>query len=118
MKEKINDRNRIQHIADACRILIDRSKHDTLESLTKDPIKFYGYVKLIEIIGEATFKLTKEYRTEHTDIPWRMIEGMRHVLVHDYYMISPTKLWNTVETDIPVLYSRIKELLTETNNPQ
>ncbi len=92
MREAINDRNRIQHIADACRILIEKSKEDTQESITADAIKFYGYVKLIEIIGEATYKLTKEYRAQHANIPWKMMEGMRHVLVHDYYMISPAKL--------------------------
>ena len=29
------------------------------------------------------------------------MEGMRHVLVHDYYRISPKKLWDTIERDIP-----------------
>lgn len=84
-----------------------------METIEKDPIKFYGYVKLIEIIGEATYKLTPENRSSHPQLPWKMMEGMRHVLVHDYYKISPSKLWFTVCNDIPVLKPEIENLLLE-----
>ena len=111
MREKIKDDIRLQHILDACDTLISSRAEDSLESIQKSPIKFYGYVKLVEIIGEATYKLTKEFRTEHPDIPWNMMEGMRHVLVHDYYRISPDKLWNTIQNDIPILREKIGKLL-------
>lgn len=89
---------------------MDRSSKDSLESIKEDPIKFYGYVKLIEIIGEATYKLTKEFRNTTPSVPWKMMEGMRHVLVHDYYRISPDKLWETVVNDIPVLKNLIENI--------
>lgn len=113
MREPANDRNRLEHILEACNVLIDRSASDSLDSIEKDPIKFYGYVKLIEIIGEATYKLTKEYRNSTPIVPWKMMEGMRHVLVHDYYQISPTKLWSTVTNDIPQLKPLIESLIND-----
>ena len=88
-------------------------EQDSLDELRSNPVKFYGYVKLVEIIGEATYKLTKEFRVSHPEIPWDMMEGMRHVLVHDYYRISPDKLWDTVSDDIPTLKPMIEALLTE-----
>ena len=111
MREQIKDNIRLQHILDACDTLTSGRAEDSLESIQRSPIKFYGYVKLVEIIGEATYKLTKEFRTEHPDIPWNMMEGMRHVLVHDYYRISPDKLWNTIQNDIPILREKIGKLL-------
>ena len=39
-------------------------------------------------MGEAVYKLTKEFKESHTETPWRMIEKMRHILVHDYYQIN------------------------------
>lgn len=110
MREPENDRVRIAHIIEACNILLDRSQQDSLEGIKSDPIKFYGYVKLIEIIGEATYKLTKEFRSSTPSVPWKMMEGMRHVLVHDYYRISPDKLWDTVINDIPELKILIEKL--------
>lgn len=97
-------------------MLQERSSTDTIELLDSDPIKFYGYVKLVEIIGEATYKLSKEYRDQHSEIPWKMMEGMRHVLVHDYFCISTSKLWSTVTDDIPPLATQIKRLIDENNN--
>lgn len=44
--------------------------------------------------------LTKEFRAEHTEIPWEQMIGLRHVLVHGYYKIKPKQLWNIIEKDI------------------
>lgn len=52
-----------------------------------DPIIFFGFVKHIEIIGEAVYMLTKEFRETHPEVDWDVIEGIRHVLVHGYYKI-------------------------------
>lgn len=111
MRESVKDKSRLEHILEACTILIEHKERDTIDEIKSDPIKFYGYVKLVEIIGEATYKLTKEYRSSHPSIPWKMMEGMRHVLVHDYYRISPEKLWATVNADVPVLKTMIEELI-------
>ena len=56
-------------------------------------------------------ELTKEFRASTPEVPWKMMEGMRHVLVHDYYRISPDKLWETVIKDIPILKSLIEPLV-------
>lgn len=91
-------------------ILANRDKH-TLDELTSDPIMYFGFVKHVEIIGEACYKLTKEFRTAHPEVAWDAIEGMRHVLVHGYYQIRPIQLWNTIQQDIPALRPFIVEYL-------
>lgn len=58
--------------------------------------------------------LTKEFRDSHQSIPWAVIEKMRHVLVHGYYTISPVKVWETVQEDLPVLKEQLTALLEET----
>ena len=113
MREQIKDNIRLQHILDACDTLTNSGAEDSIESIQNSPVKFYGYVKLVEIIGEETYKLTKDFRAEHPEIPWNMMEGMRYVLVHDYYRINPDKLWNTIQNDIPILREKISELLTK-----
>lgn len=84
-----------------------------LDDIRENPVIFYGFVKLVEIIGEAVYMLTKEYREAHKDVGWRQIECMRHVLVHGYYTIDPMTLWDTIECDIPKLKPIIENLLAE-----
>ena len=59
---------------------------------------YYGFVKHVEIIGEAVYMLSKEFREAHPEVEWEAIEGMRHVLVHGYYQIEPDQLWDTIDT--------------------
>ena len=116
MREKIKDEWRLKHILDAINVLLENKSRYTFGEVAGDSILFYGFVKHVEIIGEAVYMLTKEFKETHPEVDWEVIEGMRHVLVHGYYKIKPIQLWNTIEDDIPVLkpfiekyYSELKE---------
>ncbi len=92
MREPIRDKERLEHILKAINVLQEGRERHTLEEASQDPIVFYGLVKHVEIIGEAVYKLTKEFRTAHAEVEWDAIERMRHVLVHGYYKIRPNQL--------------------------
>ena len=113
MRERIRDKERLIHILTAIDNLIDGSKRYTVEQAEKDSIIFYGFVKQVEIIGEATYKLTKEFRDAHPETEWEVIEGMRHVLVHGYYMITPHKVWRVIRNDLPLLRPQIERYIKE-----
>lgn len=85
----------------------------TEDEFLKSKLVFFAVVKNIEIVGEATYMLTHEFKRTHSSIPWAVIEKMRHVLVHGYYTILPGKVWETVREDLPILKKQIESLLTE-----
>lgn len=113
MREKIKDKGRLQHILDSINIILDNKGRYSFEEFQQDSIIFYGFVKHVEIIGEAVYMLTHEFRSAHNDVDWEVIEGMRHVLVHGYYKIKPKQLWLTMENDIPQLKPWIEKYLAE-----
>ena len=113
MRERIRDKERLLHIQNAVNVLMERKDTHTLEEVVSDPIIFFVFVKHIEIIGEAVYMLTKEYREAHNEVNWDDIERMRRVLVHGYYRIRPDRLWETVQTDIPELKPIIDRLVEE-----
>jgi uncharacterized protein with HEPN domain len=113
MREKVKDIGRLQHMLSAINTLMEHRERYTFEEVTSDPIVFYGFVKHVEIIGEAVYMLTKDFRDSHPDVDWDVIEGMRHVLVHGYYQIRPSQLWNTVVNDIPELKPYIETYFSE-----
>ena len=41
-------------------------------------------IRQLEIIGEATKRLSKQLCSQHPEVPWRRIAGLRDVLIHDY----------------------------------
>ena len=113
MREKVKDPGRIRHMLDAARILSEETPKHSLDSIQKDRILFFGLAKLIEIIGEAAYKSTKEFKNLHPELPWDAIIGMRHVMVHDYYTMSPQKIWATIVSDIPEMIPILERYLEE-----
>lgn len=113
MREQIRDKERLQHILDAINTLQDGAKHHTIKQAEEDSIIYYGFVKQVEIIGEAVYMLTKEFHEHHPEVEWEAIEGMRHVLVHGYYEITPDKVWAVISKDLPLLEPKIEEYLRE-----
>ena len=111
MREKIKDKGRLEHILFSIDIILNNKNRYEYEDVINYPIVFYGFVKHVEIIGEAVYMLTKEFRETHTEVEWDVIEGMRHVLVHGYYKIKPNQLWNTIENDIPKLKPLIESYI-------
>lgn len=113
MREKIKDKGRLEHILSSIEIILNNKNKYEYETVVNVPIVFYGFVKHVEIIGEAVYMLTKEFRDTHPEVEWDVIEGMRHVLVHGYYKIKPNQLWNTIENDIPKLKPYIESYINE-----
>lgn len=113
MREKVKNRGRLEHILQACNILLENQAKYNREVVINDPVVFYGFVKLVEIIGEASYMLTKEFQADNPQVPWKEMVAMRHVLVHGYYTIEPVDLWNTIQNDIPVLKTQIEQLIID-----
>jgi len=65
----------------------------------------------IQIIGEATGKLSNEIKSQHPEVPWAIIKAMRNVLVHFYFGVNLEKVWKTTVSDLPVLKSQIETIL-------
>ena len=111
MREVIKDRSRLEHMLSAIENVEEFTQGVTLEGFMHSKILFFAVVKNIEILGEATYMLTKAFKQSHSTIPWQVIDKMRHVLGHWYYTITPEKVWDTVKEDLPVMKEQILALL-------
>lgn len=113
MREIIRDKARLEHmlgaIDDACEFLHSASIND----LTNNKMLRYAVTHSIQIIGEAAYMTTKEFKSSHPEVEWRLIEGMRHVLVHDYYRVEIPELWKVVKEDLPSLREQIAAYIAE-----
>lgn len=113
MREKIRDKERLLHIIEAIEKIQNHTPAINQENLKNDALIFYGIVKCIEIIGEAVYKLSSDFKESHPQTAWDDIEGMRHVLVHDYYQIQPDRVWEVISSDLPQLKIQIEQYIAE-----
>ena len=113
MREPVKDPGRIEHMIQAIDRISDFVKDKTKDEIQRDSILYYAVVKNIEIIGEAAYMLTNEFKDSHTETPWRIIIGMRHFLVHGYYEVDPDEVWNVIDKDLKPLKEQLEQYLKE-----
>lgn len=113
MREPIKDIERLKHILEQIENLESVVSELSPGTLDTDKVRYYGIVKMIEIIGEAAYKLTDDFIDSHPEVPWKVIRGMRHYLVHEYYQISKEGLWDTLTNDLPELRPHIIRYIEE-----
>jgi uncharacterized protein with HEPN domain len=82
--------------------------------LVNDPLRMHAAVRLFEILGEASGKLSTEFRQTHPDIPFADMIGMRNKLIHHYFEVDLAVLWQTYEEDIPELQTTLLAALRDT----
>ena len=111
MREPERDYGRLQDILQAADHILSFTEGHTQEQLASDKLRYFAVVKNVEIIGEAAYMLSLEFKEEHDQIPWNDIIRMRHVLVHGYATILPELLWHTALVDVPILKKQIEALL-------
>ena len=87
----------------------------SLESLVADKRTYYSVMKNVEVVGEAAYMLTKAFKKSHPEIPWKVVQGMRHVLVHDYANVVSATLYDTAVNDMIPLREQVQRYLAETD---
>lgn len=68
-------------------------------------------VRQLEIIGEATKRLSKELREAHPQIPWKDVAGLRDVLIHDYMTVDFDEVWGITRQYVPEFKHQIESIL-------
>ena len=50
-------------------------------------------IRCLEVIGEATKRLSQDFRDRHPEVPWRAMAGMRDLLIHAYDRVDLEEVW-------------------------
>lgn len=111
MKGKNGDRHRLLHILDSIKEIDNYTLNESFESFLENSMMRFASIKQIEIIGEAANFVSAETKDKFTDIQWRQIIGLRHILVHEYFGIDSNLIWQIIANDIPKLKERIEFVL-------
>ncbi|MCS6802288.1 MAG: DUF86 domain-containing protein [Dehalococcoidia bacterium] len=69
---------------------------------------------LIQTIGEAASKVSRETREAHPDIPWAAMIGMRNRIVHAYDRLDDDLVWQVAREQMPPLIASLRRLVANT----
>ena len=70
-------------------------------------------VRNFQVMGEAVRHVPDEVQARYPAVPWSLMQGMRHILVHDYYAVKLDIVWRTIQQSLPPLLEPLRTILKE-----
>lgn len=84
----------LRHIKQESEFLLAHSKQIDYNDFLENQILKRAFERSIEIIGEAAKKLSLEFKSQHNQMDWKAIAGMRDKLIHDYFGVDYRIVWD------------------------
>ena len=81
--------------------------------LQSDRRTFLAVIHSLQIIGEAARQMPKNFKENHSEIPWRETASLRNVIAHEYFGLDIDIIWDVIQTRIPVLAEQVRQIKVE-----
>ncbi len=98
-------------IIDSAKLAVQYLSNISYEDFSLNTSIQDAVIRRIEIIGEASNRISKESKSRYNDLPWKEMKGMRNLLIHEYDEIDLKNVWDTVKNNLPSLITAIEEIL-------
>jgi len=103
----------LRHILDAILRIESYLEGVPFSSFVKNKLLIAGVSRDLEIIGEAANNVDNGFQKNHPDIPWPQMIALRNFLIHEYFGVSPKRIWQTVKHSLPQLKAMLEPLVQE-----
>jgi uncharacterized protein with HEPN domain len=80
------------------------------DAFLKDEKTVDSVVRNLEIVGEAANRIPESFTSQHPEIKWRRIVGLRNRIVHDYFGLDLEIVWEILEHELPALKENISAI--------
>lgn len=68
----------------------------TFQSFQEDNKTVKAVLYNFASVGEATNRIPLEIQSQHSQVPWHLMRGMRNVMVHQYFQVDLEIVWQTI----------------------
>ena len=115
MPDRLGDKARLMHILDAIAEIETYITDVDINTFINNSMMFNATLRQLEIIGEASNRLSENLLLNSPDIPWARIIGLRNLVIHEYFGIDDFTIWNVIKINLPTLKEKVALLLRQIN---
>ncbi len=98
-----DDRSTLGHIQHNIALARHFTQSMDLAVFLLDVKTFYAVTRCLEIISEASRRLSPEFKEHFASLPWRDIATAGNYYRHDYDEVLERRVWETVHEALPEL---------------
>lgn len=103
----------LEDISEAARKIISYTQGMSFDDFLNDDKTTDAVVRNFEIIGEASARVPGDFKSDHPEIEWRRMTGLRNRIIHEYFGINYATVWKIKEENIPELVEFIQQAIDD-----
>ena len=97
------DRAYLDDIRESCALIIDYVRNKTFVDFVASRVLQDAVIRRLAVIGEASKNLSPTVKEKHSKIAWKDMGRLRDLVVHHYWTLDTTQVWEILKKDIPDL---------------
>ena len=101
----------LRHIEDEITFCLKELNSLNYDEFMRDEVLLRAVIRSLEIIGEASKKISLDFKDAHPEVEWKSMAGMRDRLIHHYFGVDYEMVFNTIKNDLPKLDAIIKSMI-------
>ena len=105
----------LEDMRDAALKILSYTSGMNFNDFTNDDKTIDAVVRNFEIIGEAANRVPDNFKSDHPEIEWRRMTGLRNRIIHEYFGVNYATVWKVKEENITELADFIQQAIDELN---
>lgn len=101
---------RIEHILQAIGKIQRYTAGRDAQDFATDEKTVDAVIRNFQVNGEAARHIPKDIQGRYSEVPWSLMQGMRHILVHDCFAVKVDIVWRTIHTNLPPLIEPLERI--------
>mgnify|MGYP000355140211 CR=1 FL=1 len=82
-----------------------------LDDFIGDPQCCDAVVRRLEVVGDASRRVSEATRRSHPEAPWQEMISMRNLVIHEYDAVDLSVIWDTVRNDLPRIVPVVRQIM-------
>lgn len=103
--------NRLRDVLAAITEIREFTNEMTFEEFQDERKTIKAVLYNLAIIGEAVRSIPSEVESSHPEIPWDDVRGMRNIVIHEYFQVNLSIIWQTIQEDLVSLEVSLRQLI-------
>ena len=103
----------VQDVIDSIAMIETYTRGVSFEEFAADQMRVDAVVRNFEIIGEASTHIPSELKDQHPSVPWARVRSFRNIMIHEYFGVDLSILWQTIKDSLPELKAVVMHMTKE-----
>jgi uncharacterized protein with HEPN domain len=100
----------LNDIAEAIHNIFEFTRGISFEEYSSDIKTRHAVEHNFMIIGEAVARLPENFKQKYKEVNWRQVKDFRNVIVHDYFGIDNSIVWDIIQLSLQDLLHDISAI--------